>query len=148
MLYALVRSCYFNLSDKLICTMSATDDWGKSILSENLAWESSVSPDRKNCSGVTKTVVLWQKLSYARLEVVWLCYVHPALSNRSPLKKALWPFWYRLWLPLRFLPHQNQLQWCICIWKKKMPVVYKQCEMHYEMKQYTICKWSISMAWV
>lgn len=81
--------------------VSATADSGN----VNHTNEASISPDAKNCFAVTKkTVVLWQRLSYARLEVVWLCYVHPALSNRSPLKKALRPFWYMLWLPLCFLP--------------------------------------------
>lgn len=51
--------------------------------------EPSVTPDNKNCSGVTKAAVWWQRLSYARPEVVWLSFKQLALSNRSPLKKAL-----------------------------------------------------------
>lgn len=120
-----VKNCKYDLCtffcfiDWVFCKMSVTDDWVLLI---------SICSDNKNCSGVTKTVVWWQRLSYARLEVAWLCYVHPALSNRSPLKKALRPFWYMLWLPLCFLPHQKQLQWCMCVCEK-LPIVCKQCEM-------------------
>lgn len=36
--------------------LSATDDWGKAILSENLAWEVLVQ--------IQKTALVWQKLLY------------------------------------------------------------------------------------